>query len=247
MEFFDADTIIGRAIDQEDADAPTVDDLIAEMDRSLIARSLVTNQKIALSNPDWGNEDLARDITPHARLRGVFGTWLLQDRDNPPPDQAIDRLIKMNAAGVQLWPGMSFAEFTPWQCPDLLAALSDRQLPLFLHSDQASWTNVHDVLKAFPKLVLVLQRVTYGDFRKAFALMKICPNLHLCTSPPFVGGSVLDQLDRFLGCDRLLFGSGLFRFDVSPAAAQVAYSGLSDAKKAQIAGGNLLRLLGAIR
>lgn len=247
MEFFDADVIVGREIDKDEETAATVDDLVAEMNRCGIARSLVTSHKIALSNPDWGNDDLAKDIAPHPRLRGVFGTWMIRERDTPPMDEAVDRLVKIKAAGVQLWPTLSFAEFTVWQCPELFAALSDRRLPLFMHSDQTSWSNVHDVLKAFPRLVLVLQRVTYSDVRKAQAIMKLCPNLHVCTSPPFVGGAVLEQFDRFVGCDRLLFGSGLFKFDVMPAVAQITYSSLNDAKKQQIAGGNLQRLLEAIR
>lgn len=247
MEFFDADAIVGREIDKDEETAARVDDLVAEMNRCGIARSLVTSHKIALSNPDWGNEELAKDIAQYPRLRGVFGAWLIQERDTPAADEAIDRFVKMNAAGVQLWPAISFAEFTVWQCPDLFAALSDRHLPLFMHSDQASWSNVHDVLKAFPRMVLVLQRVTYADVRKAQAIMKLCPNLHVCTSPPFVGGCVLEQFDRFVGCDRLLFGSGLFKFDVLPAVAQITYSNLSDAKKQQVAGGNLQRLLEAIR
>lgn len=247
MEFFDADVIIGRQIDQDEAAAPTVDDLIAEMDRSFVARSLVTNYKIALSNPDWGNEDLARDIAPHARLRGVFGTWIVEERDNPPVDVAVDQMITMKAAGVQFWPTLSFTEFTAWQCPELFSVLSERRLPVFLHHDQTNWSCIYDVLRTFPSLTLVLQRVGYMDIRKALPLMKLCPNLHLCTSPPFVGGSVIELVDRVVGSERLLFGTGLFKYDASPAMAQVAYSGLSDAKKTQIAGGNLTRILEAIR
>ena len=66
-------------------------------------------------------------------------------------------------------------------------------------------------------------------------------------SPGFVGGSVLEQFDRYVGVDRILFGSGLFKYDQIPAAAQITYSTLSDDKKALIAGGNLSRLLEAIR
>lgn len=248
MEFFDADVLIGRSIDQDEAAAATADDLLAELDRCGIARSLVTNQNIALSNPDWGNDDLRRDVVDQPRLRGVFGTWLIQDRDNLAPAEAVDALITNdNAAGIQLWPALSFAEFEPWQCPELFAAMTDRQLPLFMHMDQANWNGVHAVLTAFPSLPVVLQRVSYGDVRKALAMMRLCPTLHLCTSPPFVGGSVLEQFDRFVGCERLLFGSGLFKFDVTPAVAQVTYAQLSDEKKALIAGGNLTRLLEAIR
>jgi hypothetical protein len=247
MQFFDADAIIGRLIDQNEEETPTADDLIAEMDRTGIARSLVTNHKIAFSNPEWGNEELRRDVTANPRLRGVFGTWVIQDRNNPPPAEAVGALIKQGAAGVQLWPAMCGFDFAPWQCPDLFAALSERRLPLFLHADQTNANAIHAVLQAFPRLVLILQRVPYGDALRMLTLMRACPSLHICTSPHFVGGSVLEQFDHFIGSERLVFGSGLFKFDAPPAVAQITYSTLSDAKKAAIAGGNLARLLEAIR
>jgi len=247
MDFFDADAIIGRAIDQDEATAPTIDDLVAEMDRTGIQRSLVTNQSILFSTPDWGNDRLLRDVAGKPRLRPVCGTWIMQERGDVTVTQHIDQLIRHGAAGVQLWPSASMFEFAPWQAPEFFAVMSERRLPIFMHVDQTNWNAVHAVLTAFPKLVLVLQRVVYSDSRKALALMKACPGLHICTSPGFVGGSVLEQFDRFVGCDRLIFGTGLFKFDATPAVAQISYSTLSDDKKARIASGNLVRLLEAIR
>lgn len=247
MEFFDADAIIGRLLDEEEETAPTVDDLVAEMDRNGIARSLVTNTRIVLSNPDWGNETLARDIAGKPRLRGVFGTWPMEDRGNLAPDVAIDRLIKLGAAGVQLWPAKMNFDLVPWQPPALLGALSDRRLPAFIHADQTNYRDLYATLTAFPKLVLVLQRVPYGDALRMLALMRACPNAILCTSPHFVGGSIYEQFDRYIGSHRLLFGSGLFKYDALPAIAQLTYSSLSDDKKSAIADGNLVRLLEGIR
>jgi predicted TIM-barrel fold metal-dependent hydrolase len=208
----------------------------------------VTNQHIALSNVDWGNDDLRRDVKNQPRLRGVYGTWVVRDRDDIAPAEAIDALIANdNAAGVQFWPAATLTEFAPWQCPKLFEAMADRRLPVFMHSDQTNWNAVYAVLTAYPTLPLVLQRVSYGDVRKALAMMRQCPNLYLCTSPPFVGGSVLEQFDRYVGAERLLFGSGYPKFDILPAVAQVAYTELSNEKKALIAGGNLNRLLEAVQ
>lgn len=247
MEFFDADVVIGRLIDQEEEAAPTAADLIAEMDRTGVARSLVTSHKIALSTPDWGNDDLAAQIAGKPRLRGVFGTWIMVDRGNPPMDEAVDALIRRGAAGVQLWPTMCGFDFAPWQCPDLFAALADRRLPLFMHADQCNASALDAVLRAFPRLIVVAQRVIYGDALRYLALMRTHPGLHLCTSPGFVGGGAIEQFDRYVGCDRILFGSGLFKYDQPPAVAQVAYAQLPDHKKSLIASGNIDRLLAQVR
>lgn len=247
MDFFDADVIIGRMIDQEEDEAPTTADLLVEMDLAQVSRALVTHHKIALSTPDWGNEDLLREVAASPRLRPVLGLYIINERDDTPAAARVDALIRQGAAGAQFWPLPCGFEFAPWQCPDLFNALADRGLPIFMHAEQATYSNLHAVLQAFPKLKVVLQRIPYGDARKILALMRACPNLLLCTSPHFVGGSVIEQFDRYFGCERLVFGSGLFKYDQAPSVAQVAYTQLPEAKRALIASGNLTRLLEAIR
>jgi predicted TIM-barrel fold metal-dependent hydrolase len=248
MEFFDSDILIGRAIDQDEDAAPTAADVVAELDRNGVARALVTHTKILLSNVDWGNNDLHAQLKKHPRLRPIFGTWGIVDRAGYDPiDVAIDKAIKRGGAGIQMWCKETALGFAAWQFPELLGALCERQLPLFMHSDQADWNSIDDVLTKFPRLKLVLQRVIYGDSRRLLALMKLHPGLHLSASPGFVGGSVFEQFDRYVGVDRILFGSGLFKYDQIPAVAQITYSTLSDEKKSLIAGGNLTRLLEAIR
>jgi predicted TIM-barrel fold metal-dependent hydrolase len=248
MDLFDADILIGRAIDQDQDAAPTIDDVIAELDRTGVARALVTTTKMLHSQVDWGNLELLESIKDRPRIKPILGTWGIVDRigqDDMPT--SVDKAVKAGAAGFQLWTKEFALAFAPWQLADLLPAMADRGLPLFMHIDQGDFNGVHDVMKAYPKLRLVLQRVTYGETRKMLALMKLHPNLHLCISPGFVGGSVLEQFDRFVGIDRLMFGSGLFKYDQLPAVAQISYCTLSHEKKAMIASGNLTRLLEGIR
>ncbi|MCX5659013.1 MAG: amidohydrolase family protein [Planctomycetota bacterium] len=247
MEFFDADVIIGRTIDQEEDEAPTVADLLREMDLARVGKALVTNHKIALSTPEWGNEDLLRDLAASPRLRPIMGVYVVNERDDTPAAKRVDDLVKQGAAGVQLWPQACGFDFAAWQCPDLFNAMADRGLPLFMHADQTNYGNLHAVLQAFPRLKVVLQRVLYGDTRRVLAVMRSCPNLHICTSPGNVGGSVIEQLDRYFGSERTIFGSGLFKYDAAPAVAQVAYTQLPEPKRALIASGNLNRLMEGIR
>lgn len=247
MEFFDADVIIGRLIDQEEDEAPTAADLLREMDLAQVSRALVTHHKIALSTPDWGNEDLLREVAASPRLRPILGAYVVNERDDISAEARVDGLILQNSAGIQFWPIPCMFDFAPWQCPDLFNAMADRALPLFLHADQTNYNNLHAVLKAFPRLTIILQRIPYGDVRRVIGVMRACPNLMLCTSPHFVGGSVIEQFDRYFGCERLVFGSGLFKYDQAPSVAQVAYTQLPEPKQALIASGNLTRLLEAIR
>ncbi len=248
MEFYDADVLIGRAIDQDEDAAPTVTDVASELDRNGVARALVTTTKILHSHVDWGNEELVESLKGQARIKPILGTWGITDRPAAGDMAAsVDKAVKLGAGGFQLWTKECYVVFASWQFPELFPAMAERNLPLFMHIDQGDFNGVHDVMTAYPKLKLVLQRVIYSDSRKVLALMKQHPGLHVCTSPGFVGGSVLEQFDRYVGADRLVFGSGLFKYDQLPAVAQISYSTLPDEKKAMIAGGNLTRLMEAIR
>jgi hypothetical protein len=248
MEFFDADVLIGRAIDQDEDAAPTVADVVSELDRTGVARALVTSTKMLHSHVDWGNEELLASLKGQTRVKAILGTWGMKDR--PQADEmpaSVDKAVKAGAGGIQLWTKECGLEFASWQLADLLPEMAERSLPLFMHIDQSDFNRVHEVMSVYPKLMLVLQRVVYSDSRKLMALMKLHRGLHVCTSPGFVGGSVLEQFDRYVGVERVVFGSGLFRYDQLPAVAQISYCTLDEKKKAMIAGGNLSRLMEGIR
>ncbi len=248
MEFYDADILIGRDIAEDEANASSVADVLNEMANFGVYKALITNRKIYLSNPELGNGDLAQDVATDPRLRGLFGIYVIKERDRiPEPRQAVADLIASGAAGVQLWPKMEAWDFAPWQCPDLFAALSDHRLPAFIHADQVSFDSLHFVLAAWPDLRVVVQQTSYADTRRWLALMQACPGLYLAMSPRFVGGRVIEQFASYVGHERLLFASGLFTYDVLPAMAQITYADIADGQKADIAAGNLRRLLAEVQ
>ena len=65
--------------------------------------------------------------------------------------------------------------------------------------------------------------------------------------PRFVGGRVIEQFASYVGHERLLFASGLLTYDVLPAMAQITYADITDSQKADIAAGNLQRLLAEVQ
>ena len=253
IEFFDADVLIGRLIDQDLAEAPTMADVAAELARTGAARAaLVTNTRIYLSNPAWGNDDLAADLDATrdeagVELRGIFGLDTVEERPGTAPDEQIERVMAHHAAGVQFWPAHCAYEFASWKCARMFDLLSQRRLPIFMHADQASYAQLHEVMQRFDRLTIILQRVPYAATRPIMGLMRACPGLRLCTSPHFVGNQVIEQFAHYLGHERLIFGSGLFTYDQLPAVAQVMYARLDEDHKSAIAGGNLRRLLEAIQ
>ncbi|MCJ8331406.1 MAG: amidohydrolase [Lentisphaeria bacterium] len=249
FDFYDVDILIGREIDEYEETAPTIDDVNKELQRFNVSRALVSNKKMFISNPKRGNADLQEAVSGYDNLRGIYGINTFEERHHTPsPLIVLDAVLKMNPAGLQLWPIHETWSFSTWQCPELFDAISQHRLPVFIHWNQISDHNeLVRVLQKWPDMKVVVQRVDYNSFRRFAAMMKVCANLYITTTPKFVGGSAIEELDYQVGHDRILFGSGLFNYDILPAVGQITYANLSDEKKADIASGNLLRILEEIK
>ncbi len=101
------------------------------------------------------------------------------------------------------------------------------------------------LLKAFGHLPILLQRVPWGAQRVVTALMDRFENLHIEFSTYQISRGLETYVRRY-GHERLLFGTGLPAMSAGAARAYVDYAQIPDDAKANIAGGNLSRLLGGV-
>jgi predicted TIM-barrel fold metal-dependent hydrolase len=93
------------------------------------------------------------------------------------------------------------------------------------------------------EMPIVLAGIDDRGLAEAVALMQAHPRLYIETSEVLAMGA-LKQLVDSVGADRVLFGSGAPSRPISSGLAVVAQSGLSDAERAQVLGGNARTLLG---
>jgi hypothetical protein len=151
--------------------------------------------------------------------------------------------------GVRLFPQSHRYQLSPWVVGQLCEWCIAYSLPLFLWHVEVTWNDVYALATAFPKLSIVIetqwQKILY-HIRDLFSLMGACENV-LVESSNFIGQDYVSYLVRNFGAERLLFGSFLPVNDPYAAFGTVLDADISESEKAQIAGGNLQRLIAEVQ
>ena len=252
MEFFDSNTYIGRPRNaptgQPAVPGATVDELIAAMDCSGVARALVWHVAQRDVDPPTGNAMLAEAIAGRERL---VGCWTIL------PDccgelGGVDAFLRAAAAaGVRAF--RAFPELNRYLprrpvIGELMDAFVAARAPLILSIGQGvAWSTVYDLLEEWPELTVVLADVgCWGTDRYFRPLLKTYPNVYLELSGYILDG-VIEALVRDLGPDRLLYGSAWPEGYHGGMMLAIRHAEIAEAAKAAIASGNLQRLLDEVR
>ncbi len=253
----------------------TPESLLATMDKHDIAEALVHHVEARLNYPRRdGNLRLLETIRGLPRLHPV---WVLEpplekgdiqlsaakSRMSPFPS-AREMVEEMLAAGVRAARlMMGVAPPLHWLWRPLCEALEAHRVPCFLDFAPTTWHPAHastqanpsdwaiDQLRticlAHPELPMVLSNVQggLGIAYPILPLMRRVPNLHIDIT------AVMDWWRKAaaeLGPERVLFATGMPFCDPATFVSNVQYAHeIGDAAKQAICGGNLSRLLEAVR
>jgi predicted TIM-barrel fold metal-dependent hydrolase len=243
MDFFDCNCMVGRWGQPLPGQFHSAADLERELGRCGIARALVFHALAKELDPATGNSALARELSGRERLSPC---WILMPHhtgEMPAPAQLCDRMAQQGVKAARLFPQAHSYSLGEWCCGELLSALEQRGIPVFLDHDQTNWSEVDALCAAHPGLPLTLLRVNYRAHRSLYPLFERHPNLHVEIGLFVAHNGIVDCARRY-GARRLLFGSALPHFTPGGPIANIMYADVSDADKALIAGGNLRRLLG---
>lgn len=222
--------------------AATAADLLAEMDRCGVDEAIVYHQSMVDVAPDHGNKALLSDPANYTgRLKGVLGV-LPSVSDAGFSVEEIFALIKKHGIfGVRAWPQLNRFMLDRVTCGDLLDALTEKKVPLYL-SPEDNWKFIFDAMKEFPDLtVIVTNYGLWGSDRFFYPLVRAYPNLYVDMSDFQEIRGVEAFVDKF-GSERMLYGSN-FPSDnmVGPLAALLGAK-VRSADKENIAHGNAERL-----
>ncbi len=254
MYYFDCCCEIGPRHGKDPVAPWTVDDALRWMDHCGIDGALVCHTLSTQYDPVWARQRMAREID-HASDR-LFPVWDLLppdagdfDRD---PAMLLDAMGRSRVRAVRLSPKAHAYPFLTVLLAPQLAVLEEQGILILIDYGElpdghtAAFATMDDLLRTYPRLNVLLRKVSWSCQRVVAALMDRHPNLHIEFSTFQINRGIEMYTPRF-GEERLLFGSGLTAMSVGAARAYVDYAQIPPEARALIAGGNLSRLLGGIR
>jgi hypothetical protein len=246
ITLFDAFCGFGGARRGETA-RPSVDDLVAEMQRLGISRALA---RIA-------PEDLDQDVAAsNARLYAACAgrpalvpcpIVLPSGGGNfPSEEEQLAGHVAQGCGAVWIRPGPDYWSLAPWASAALFAALAARRLPVLLTESLVTLEQVADLASRHPRLPVLLAGVSYRQQRTLLPLLGACPGVHLVLGEGYAVHLGLEQIVAEVGAERVLFGTGFPRTEAMCAITYLLYSALAEEQKQMIGYQNGERLLNEV-
>jgi len=248
LEFFDCNVAYGVWSVPPFKPLTRVQELLEQMAWSGIGRALVRHAAMDNESPPVGNRLIVEETAPYAQLRP---SWAILPTRTGELGTAEEFLAAMRRAGVRaLWAFPSKHRYTldGVTCGDLLSALSERRIPLFIQRGETSrgltgWELAGALLKEFPALILVVTgHGSWGEDRYFRPLVETYEGLYVDTSRYELDGGIADFCRKY-GPYRLLFGTNLPAANPGGAMLTLAHADIGDEERQLIAAGNLDRLL----
>jgi hypothetical protein len=244
MRFFDCNALVGVRGDRHVETPFTVERLLEDMAYYDIHGALLCVAAAKEYYPTRGNELAVKAASASPRLAACWVLLPHHAGEMAPPRELLRQMERAGVRAARLCPKTHGYGTHALVIGELLSALAEAKLPVFLDRAEVELAQVDELCRNHPGLPLVLCGVSWGEDRALLPLLKAHGNLHLETSA-FQGHRAYERVAREVGAERLLFGTEWpFR---SPGAARMmaVYERLEPEERELIAHGNLERLLSA--
>lgn len=245
MRFFDCNCFIGLPMNGMLRPVATADELLAQMDRSGIARALVWHVAQRDYAVPTGNRLLAEAIAGrHDRLVGCWSIMPNQAGELPEPDEFCAQMAQTNVRALKAFPNLHRFLLRAEACGPILEMMVKRRIPLVLPlGGAASWQNAYDLLAEFPDLVCILSEFgTWGADRWFRPLVERYGHVYVEISEYILDGGI-EAFVQSYGARRMLFGTGFPYRDHGGMMLALRHAEISQSDKEAIAAGNLERIL----
>ena len=249
MRFFDCNVFFGLPVLRPLMPVPSVEVLLAEMDRAKVDKALVWHIAQHDASPQVGNALLAEAIRSHApRLVGCWTVLPGQTGEFPPPLMLFDQMKAAGVAALRMFPASHRFPLNRLALGALLDEMGARHVPLFLSLRRgAEWNAIYSLLAEFPDLTCVVcDHGPWGQDRMFRPLLERYPNFYVDTAQYMLDGGI-EALVNSYGPGRLLFGSGFPESYFGGMMLALRHAEISDEAKDAISGGNLERILSEVR
>lgn len=248
IEFFDANTFIGRRTTGSYMPALSSNELLKQMDDAGIAEALVWH----ISQYDWspadGNERLSAEIAGVSRL---FGCWTLlppQTGELPGGDAFFEIMRNERIYALRAFPERNRYLLRRAVFGNFLDRIVEKRILVILSADAVGWTGIYDILQEYPELrVIVCNMGSWGSDRYFRPLLEKYRNVYLETGDLFASDGTLERIVREYGAERLVFGSGFPDFVPEASMLCLLHADIVEPDKLKIASLNLKRLISEAR
>ncbi len=233
----------------------TADELLAEMAHLGIEEAVVTHVLQREHHPAVGNPELLEELADRASLLPAWTFLPDYVRELPPAKDYVAEMLSRGVRVAKIYPQAYFTPLADWLPDALWAVLAEHRVPTFICPD-LPMQGVRDGLERQALRQLCLDHpelpVIAGEYRirtelrALYRLMDQCPNFHLELSGLW-GHRAIEFVCHTWGPERLVFGTNLPCRDGGSTITQLAYAEIDASARAAIGGGNLRRLIDAVR
>lgn len=246
LPFYDCNCLIGMRPYRHRTSPETLQDYLADFEYYDIMGALVHHAQAVEYAQDYGNRKLLEEIADYPQLMPEWVVIPHWAGDFAPPETLVEEMLALGVRAARIYPASHTFPVIPEVCGPLFEALQEARIPLFVDVTQLELNATINLAKQYPELPVVLCGVAWASDRIIFARFHETPNLHLETWA-FQGHRAYERFVKAFGSERLLFGTDLPNRSPGAARMMTCYEQISDEDRRNIAGGNLLRLLGNVR
>lgn len=260
MKFFDCNAMIGAHFaprmtgpEREIGGVPGADNLLEEMDFFGIDSALVYHGLAREYSEMVGNRELSQAVAGSDRLHPCWVVSPHHSGECPPPEELLNEMDNHGVRAVRIFVGgpLSYAETVDLVShAELLAALEERRIPVFLEFERDAGLSGEQVsqldplLARYPHLPIVVgaSKITAAATRALLARVVQHPHLHVDVSG-LHESSAMERFAALAGARCLLYGTRFPWYAGGQARIAVAHADLTSDEKAALSGDNLEALL----
>lgn len=248
MKFFDINSMVGEW-GFSNLRFKTTDELLKEMDRLGIEKSLVFNSNSWLYAPVPGNETIIEQAKTSKRLMPLMVLTPLIDQEFGGKDSLLEFIKENNIAAARLFPIDQNFTLNLWNVEKMFSILDEIQMPVMIESRQVLgsidryFDQIFEIAQVFKNTPIILLNVGYRTPRTLYEMMERCPNVYVDTST-FIAFRAIEDAVKYFGSKRILFGTRMPFIDGGVSVGRVLYSDISLDDKENIAYKNIVNILG---
>ena len=246
-EFIDCSCMIGKRTSLPSFGPGDTAQIKSVLLNSGVNRALVYHSLSIEYHPMEGNNMLLEEIAEDNFFIPVWVVIPNHTGDFLLYEELKQEIINNRIKALRLAPssiGLNYS-LSEWSMGGIYELAHELKLPVMIDSDQISWDELYSLLNRHRDINLILTKAGYRSARYLYPIIDACKNLYIDISM-YKNHMGLEHLCEQFGSKKFLYGSGMPLYSPGSAKAMILNADIAPADKCNIAGNNILRLIGEV-